>query len=290
MRRHRALAATALAASALVAGGCAATAPEPTTTPVAVTETPRSAPAVGAMAVVGDSITLGVSACGSQEACPQASWAVGSEPEVDSIVQRINDELGANPRATPIARLGAGVDYGVDSVDLIASTGADLVLILLGANDACKPTVDEVTPPAEFAAQYSAMLTGIAEALPDTRIVALSVPDVLRLWELGRTDPETVAMWGASPSCRSLLAEADSDATADVERRAAIEETVDAYDAAIIAACDAVEQCTSDDGAVHAVRFEVEHVSAIDSFHPSIAGQAALADAAWPVVASAISP
>lgn len=288
--RHRALAAAALAASALMAIGCAAEAPEPTVEPVAVTETPRSAPAVGAMAVVGDSITLGVSACGSQEACPQASWAIGSEPEVDSILQRINDELGASPRATPIARLGAGVSYGADSVDLIASTGADLVLILLGANDACKPTVDEVTPPEEFAETYATMLTGIADALPDTRIVALSVPDVMRLWELGRTDPETVAMWGASPSCRSLLAEADSEDPADIERRDAISETVDAYDAAISAACDALEQCTSDAGAVHAVVFEEQHVSEVDSFHPSLAGQAALAEAAWPVVAEAIAP
>ena len=45
--------------------------------------------------------------------------------------------------------------------------------------------------------------------------------------------------------------------------------------------CDAAERCIDDGGAVFAYEFSADEISAIDFFHPSVAGQRAIAEIAW---------
>ena len=45
--------------------------------------------------------------------------------------------------------------------------------------------------------------------------------------------------------------------------------------------CAAVARCRFDDNAVFNFQFSTEHVSKLDYFHPSLAGQAALAEITW---------
>ena len=45
--------------------------------------------------------------------------------------------------------------------------------------------------------------------------------------------------------------------------------------------CDATEGCIHDGGAVYGYAFTADEISAIDRFHPSIAGQRAIAAIAW---------
>ncbi|GAA5200911.1 hypothetical protein GCM10025773_19720 [Microbacterium jejuense] len=240
--------------------------------------------------MIGDSISLGVAACGAAEACTAASWAIGTDPAVDSIASRVAEQTGSAPRTEALARPGVRIADAESALSSLAHSDADLVLVLVGANDACTASVDTVTPVADFADSYAALLTGVSTALPEARIVALSLPDLLQLWQLGRTDPATVEAWDRSPSCRSLLQSAASDESDDVERRAAIADLVTAYDDAIAGACAATPTCTYDQGAVHAARFDSADVSSVDRFHPSVQGQSKLAAAAWPTVAAAIDP
>jgi len=273
-------------AIALTLTGCAADAAPPRDTPA---PTAAPTPVTSSLAVVGDSMSLAATACGTPEACVEASWAVGTDPAVQSIADRLAAGDGARPQVEVIAKLGARASWARSAVESLADAPPDIVLVLIGANDACASSFAEVTPAADFAADYLQVLEGIREAAPESRIVAYSVPDLLRLWELGRTDPETVRLWDASPSCRSLLAAADSDAAADADRRAAIAALVDEYDVAIAAACAATAGCTSDHGAVHATRFEAADVSPLDRFHASRAGQGTLAASAWPAVQAALA-
>ena len=172
-----------VAASVVLTLGACASAPA---APPVPTVTGPSLPAVDTIAVVGDSMSLGVSACGSVDVCPEASWAVGTDPEVDSIAQRWEALSGEAPQTAAIARPGAGIASRDAAISALSDSGADLVLVLVGNNDACTSSVDEVTPPAEFAAGYQELLSGIGDVLPDASIVAFSVPDLLRLWSLGQ--------------------------------------------------------------------------------------------------------
>ncbi|MFD4957925.1 SGNH/GDSL hydrolase family protein [Microbacterium sp. NPDC058389] len=279
-----ALLATALVA---VASGCSAAEVRAAPTPSPSAPAP---PQVGSIVVIGDSISLGVAACGTADACAEASWAIGTDPAVASIASRVAELTGSAPRTEAVARPGARIADAEAALPTLADSDADLVLVLVGANDACTASAASMTAPGDFADSYAALLTGVSAALPDARIVALSLPDLLQLWQLGSTDPATVQAWSRSPSCRSLLQNAASVADADIERRAAVDELVTAYDDAIADACAAIVSCTFDAGAVHAVRFDSDDVSTVDRFHPSLQGQAKLAEAAWSAVAAAIDP
>ncbi|GAA1998035.1 SGNH/GDSL hydrolase family protein [Microbacterium ulmi] len=276
-----------LLATVLAVAGCA---PQPADagSPPSAEPSASASFVPGSLVVIGDSMSLGVASCGAPEPCLDASWAVGTDPSVDSISQRLTSRTGTAPATAAIAQLGAGVSFADAAVDSLSQKEADLVLVLLGANDACTSSMDAVTSADDFAAGYAALLTGVRQAAPEARIVAFSVPDLLRLWELGRDDPAIAKAWGASPSCRSLLGNADSDAAADVARRAEIGALLDAYDDAIARACAATAGCTFDDGAVHGVVFQDDDVSEVDHFHASRAGQATLAAAAWPAVEQAL--
>ncbi len=285
--RMAGIAALAVLLTAALAG-CAPAGPEATDASAAPAT--QAAVSVGTVAVVGDSMSLAVNACASAGPCPESSWATGDDPAVDSVVTRLTSMTSAAPAVESFAKIGARVRDGAGAVPRIVDSGADLVLVLIGANDACAPSVDAVTPPADFAAAYRQLLDGIHSGLPDARIVALSVPNLLMLWDVSHGDAAAVKAWNSSPSCRSLLGDADSDAPADQARRAAIDADVQAYNAAIVQACSAIDGCYSDGGAVYDTVFTPAQISTIDHFHASESGQAAIVDAAWPTVEEAVAP
>ena len=70
----RKLAAAIVIAAALAITGCAAADPEPLATPTPAATLPE----ISTIAVVGDSMSLGVNACAEAGICEQVSWAVGT--------------------------------------------------------------------------------------------------------------------------------------------------------------------------------------------------------------------
>ncbi|WP_183420369.1 SGNH/GDSL hydrolase family protein [Microbacterium proteolyticum] len=272
---------TGLALVALLAG-CTA----PTAAPAPPTETADSdLREVSSIAVVGDSMSVGMAACGSRDACPEASWALGTDPAVSSIRERLG---GDSIAPLSLARPGAVVADRITAVEKAQGESADLVLVAVGTNDVCTSSMDKITPVDEFGQTYSELLATIRAGVPDAPIVAVSLPDISQLWEAGRSDPKIVGLWNQSPSCRTLLGDADSDAAADEERRASVMQTLAGYNASIIEACAAVTECTTDDGAVNQITFSLDDISSADHFHPSASGQAKVAAAAWPAVQKAL--
>ncbi|SFR88464.1 GDSL-like Lipase/Acylhydrolase family protein [Microbacterium sp. cf046] len=283
---RRKLVAAVVIAAALAVSGCTAAEPEQVATP-----TPSATlPDISTIAVVGDSMSLGVNACAEQGVCEQVSWAVGTDPAVNSVASRWGQLSGTAPETMALARPGAGIGTRDAAIRALTDSDADLVLVLVGANDICTASMSAITPTETFAAGYADLLARTRDALPDATVVALSIPDLLQLWRVGRTDPTAVKAWNSSTSCTSMLDNATSDAPEDEARRAVIQETIDADNAAIAAACAASEGCISDGGAVNAVEFTKAEVSTLDHFHPSVAGQAAIAAAAWTVVEEALVP
>jgi lysophospholipase L1-like esterase len=100
-------------------------------------------------------------------------------------------------------------------------------------------------------------------------------------------DPNALARWAAFQVCQGLLANPLSTEPADEARREAFREQVIAYNEALEEVCTAFKRCIWDDNAVFGSEFTAADVATVattptaDYFHPSNAGQARLAEAAW---------
>lgn len=232
------------------------------------------------IAAVGDSITRAFDACGPLADCPRASWATGSDPAVDSLADRLLD----HPRRSSwnLAENGAVMADLPDQMARATGHGPELVTVLAGANDACRPTVGTMTPVADFRADFAEALRTLWRESPETQVYVASIPDLERLWRVGRGSPEARRVWGLGV-CRSMLQAPQSTGGAAAERRKQVSERVAAYNAALREVCrdaPAEHRCRWDGGAVHDHRFTADALSRWDWFHPSLEGQSALAELA----------
>lgn len=233
------------------------------------------------IAAIGDSMTLGVNACDSQGPCPEVSWAVGTDAAVDSLADRISVASGAEVERGIVARNGATSAAMPDQATEIVAAGPELVTMLVGANDACRPKLEEMTPAAEFTTNITSTLQILSSGLPEATIYVSSVPDLPQLYALGSADPTARAVWGGSRSCNSLLFQRDATVTEGDARRAAVGDRVAEYNAALEAACATTANCVWDGGATNAITFELSDLSTIDYFHAGLTGQQKLAEVAW---------
>jgi lysophospholipase L1-like esterase len=273
------IARTILAALAVtVLAGCAPTAAAPDLEEL---EPPAAARAVETLGIIGDSVSLGVNACAEQGQCAAASWSGGSDPAVGSIAERLAAASGVEPAVVHAAKDGGDVEDALALVDEVVAARPQLVTVLLGGNDACAPTLDEMTAAADYEARLAQLFARLNAEVPGATILALSIPDIHYLWEIGRSNGRAVQAWNSSPSCKNLLGSADDDSAEATARRDAVAARVDEYNAAIERVCAAAERCVGDDGAVYDYRFTTDELSAIDYFHPSLAGQRAIAEIAW---------
>lgn len=265
----------------------------PRPTPAA-THVPRE------LAALGDSITLASGATRPGESIfqvtpggsePARSWATGTADGLDSIRQRLAVIATGPVVAHNLATLSVSMRAAAGQAAAVPA-GTELVTIQLGGNDLCRPTVDQMTPTADYAEQARAALQQLTDDHPAALIQLSSVPDIYRLWEVLRDDDLAVAVWngtGLLPAlapCQSLLADARSDAPEDRARRDAVRARSEAYNAALAEVCADFVRCRFDDEAVWSftndpASFGADDISRVDFFHPSFAGQRKLAAVAW---------
>ncbi|GAA4599278.1 lysophospholipase L1-like esterase [Actinoplanes octamycinicus] len=264
-------------------GAGAAGDPQPTK---ARTKAPTSAAAgyPGSMAALGDSITAGVGSCLAYLACAKNSWAVGDGNGIKSHYKGI---LAKNAKIEGhvhnFAEPGAEADALAGQAARAVAAKVQYVTVLIGANDACAGRVGDMTPVATFRDQVDRGLAKLKKGLPKARVLVASVPDLYRLWQVGRDEDAAVRVWRSGGICPSMLADPTSTASADNRRRRAVRDRIDAYDEQLRAACEAYgSRCRWDDGRVHDLRFTIDLVSPLDYFHPSLEGQNELAAVTFP--------
>lgn len=250
------------------------------------TQAPSLAPSVAypsSMAALGDSITAGFGTCLAFVSCPDNSWSTGAGPLVDSQYRRI---LAADPaisgHAYNYAVAGARVaDLPGQAAQAVAQH-VDYVTILIGPNDACRPTLSRMTPVATFRHELDQALHTLATGLPRARILVVSIPDVYEVWQVAHGTPAAVRTWNLGV-CQALLAAPASQAAADRARRDTFRQRVADYDVQLQQACAADPgHCRYDGGAVHRTSFTLAQLNQIDWFHPNVAGQNALAAVTYP--------
>jgi lysophospholipase L1-like esterase len=273
LRRWHLVVFVLLAALGLACEGTASSGPSGTPTK----GLPRS------MGALGDSITVGYGSCFTLVACARNSWSTGSRAAVDSHYRRIreeNDDIRGN--AENYAVPGARARDLAQQADRAVADRVQYVTVLIGANDACAGSVEDMTDTGIFRKQVDAALARLKKGLPKARILVVSIPDLYRLWQLGHDNERAVRAWNHGV-CQSLLARPTSTAHADDVRRRQVDHRVDDYNDALAAACEKYgHRCRWDGGSVHRVRFSLDLLSELDYFHPDVAGQHKLAEVTWP--------
>ena len=239
-------------------------------------------PLPGSMASLGDSITRGFNACGWYVDCPSRSWSTGSTTAVNSHYLRVlagNAAISGHNHND--ARSGAKMAALATQAATAVSQHPDYVTVLMGANDACTGSESTMTPVSRYESQFRQAMQTLTTGLPHALVFVASVPNVKRLWYIGKDSWAARTAWSAYGICQSLLARPLSTLQADVDRRAHVKQRVIDYNAVLAAVCAEYVTCRFDQNAVFGYPFTLSQVSTWDYFHPSTSGQAALASLTW---------
>jgi hypothetical protein len=182
--------------------------------------TPNAGPPPSSMASLGDSITRGFNACGWYVDCPSRSFSTGSTTSVNSHYLRIRAKNAAiDGKNFNDGRSGAKAADMPGQAASAVSQGVGYVTMLIGANDACTSSDSTMTSVAAFRGSIDSALARIKAGLPNARVLVISVPDVKRLWQVGRTNAGALTAWSVFGICQSMLANPLSTASADAQRR-----------------------------------------------------------------------
>ncbi len=247
-----------------------------------VTTGPASAattePIPSSMASLGDSITRGFNACGYYVDCTNESWSTGGDSAINSHYLRILAKNAAiSGHNLNDAKTGAKAIDLDGQASTAVSQGVDYVTVLMGANDACTSTEAGMTSVATFRTQVEAALTRIKTGLPTARVFVSSIPDIKRLWYIGKDSASARSAWSSFKICQSMLANPTSTLTADVDRRARVQQRVIDFNTQLAQVCALNTHCKYDGNATFNYPFAFSQVSGWDYFHPNKSGQTALA-------------
>ena len=276
-----------VAAAVLGVAGCDAVGGDSAAPSESAKPSPKPTPlwdrSPGSVAAVGDSITRGFDACDVLSDCPEASWATGVSPEVDSLAVRLLGRTGAARRSWNYAVTGARMADLPGQMAQAVRRKPQLVTVMVGANDACRSTPSAMTSVSAFRADFEDSLRSLRKALPKAQVFVASVPNLKRLWSEGRNSPMGKQVWKLG-ICPSMLGDADALDSAAALRRDTVQKRVEDYNKVLEEVCAEDKRCRHDGGAVYDYRFGTAQLSRWDYFHPSVNGQARLAEIAYRTV------
>lgn len=248
-----------------------------------VQATPNLSGYPSSMAATGDSITraYNTGTLPFSDAVGN-SWSTGTRTTVQSHYSRI---LAAEP-----AIVGRNYNDAVTGAEMaglhaqmqqVNDQGVAYVTILLGANDLCAPTLAAMTSVADFRSQFERAMAALSAGSPRARIYIVSIPDVYRLWLILKDDFVARVVWRTLDVCHSLLKHPRSTDASDVTRRLTVSQRNIDFNMQLAEVCALYIHCRFDQKAVFVDPFGPDDVSTRDYFHPSLQGQARLAQVTW---------
>lgn len=240
-------------------------------------------PPPSSMASLGDSITRGFNACGWYVDCTSRSWSTGDYSTVNSHYRRI---LAKNPAISGKnyndARSGAKAADMYGQAGTAVSQSVQYVTLLIGANDACTSSESTMTSVTTFRSQINSALSRLKSGLPNAKLYVVSIPDIKRLWYVGKDSSSARSAWDAFNICQSMLANPTSTSAEDEARRDRVRQRVIDYNTQLAQACAAYgTNCRFDGNAIFNYPFVLSQVSGWDYFHPNTEGQRVLADVSY---------
>jgi lysophospholipase L1-like esterase len=234
------------------------------------------------IASTGDSITRGFHTQSLLTDTPANSWSTGTNAAVNSHYNRI---LAINPAISGHTfnegLTGAKMNDFARQAANAAARNPEYVTVLLGANDACTSTEAGMTTAATFRAQFRAGMENLAVGAPDARVYVVSVPNIYRLWEIGRTNFTATLQWSLFGICQSMLASPTSTTAANQQRRERVRAHVQLLNQQLREVCAEYIHCRYDNDAAFNTNFVSSDMSSLDFFHPNVTGQAKAAAVTW---------
>jgi hypothetical protein len=213
----------------------------------------------------------------------QGSWATGTDPEVNSIYQRLlADRPEMDGKLSNQAKGGAAAAALASQAEAalrIVPSPAIAIIQTIDNDIRCDGT-DEAHV-AEFGQAVKAALDVITAASPQTRILVLSqrgrpANDPMALSD----DPAVTAQLRGMGMCDFF----DLDGVYMPDRVATLTEIIEAYEAEQARVCAEVPQCHDDGGALAADVPDLSSISG-DGAHGNAKGHARVAELVWPLVA-----
>jgi len=241
--------------------------------PAAAAEPPRP----DSVAAIGDSISQATDVCCFFGNWPGQSWSTGGSSwgGVTSHVERLRaggGGVGAFNDSVAGARMR---DAPAQAARAVAQR-AGYVTVLMGANDLCTSSPSTMTSPEAFRARFEETMRTL-EGLPQgSHVFVASIPNVYRLWQVLRGNALAQSVWFLARICQSVLAPTNTEAA----RQQVVQREL-AFNAILAEVCGRYPNCRFDGNAVYEFDFQPSQVSTLDYFHPSLAGQAALARVTW---------
>lgn len=234
------------------------------------------------IAALGDSISRGFNAGGWFSDWPSRSWSTGNDTAVVSHHRRLSRlNKTTTVRAYNDARTGAKMGELVTQAGSAVSQDAGYVTVLMGANDACTSTEAAMTPVPTFRSQFTSAMSVLMNQATPPRVLVAGIPNIYRLWNIGKDSSAARSAWNSFDICQSMLARPRSTDQADVDRRKRVRQRVVDYNRVLAEVCATHATCRYDGGAVFDYPFKLRHLSGWDYFHPNTSGQAALAEVTW---------
>ena len=236
-------------------------------------------PLPSSMAALGDSITRAYDVCCSYGDHPGQSWSTGST-SYDGIASHYERIRQLNPaitgRAYNDAVSGAKMSAAPTQAGQAVSQGARYVTILMGANDLCTSSVSTMTSTTTFRSQFSQAMATLMAQDRKPYVFVSSIPNIYQLWQVLHTNSLARWAWANFHICQSMLAATNTDT-----QRQQVVAREQAFNQILAEECAKYTRCRWDGGAVYNYQFSASQVSALDFFHPSLSGQAALARVTW---------
>lgn len=230
------------------------------------------------IAALGDSITRAFNTSWFPFVdAPANSWSTGTSSSVRSLAMRLGI---SNSQRYNYAVSGAKMGTLDDQARRVPTT-IQYVTILMGGNDVCTSTEAGMTSEAAFETQFREALNALTSRAPNVRIFVVSIPDVKKLHDLFKNNSTARSRWSSLNICQSMLANPLSEAAADVTRRNNVSARLQRFNEILETVCAQYARCVDDDQAIYRYPFAASDITTRDYFHPSLTGQATLAEQAW---------
>lgn len=237
----------------------------------------------GSMASTGDSITRAFNTSWFPFIdAPANSWSTGTSSTVNSHYRRI---LALNPgisgRNYNDAVSGARMVDLAGQMQTVAGRDVGYVTVLMGGNDVCRDSEAQMTSVQAFHDQFAAAMNVISASPSQPLVYVVSIPNVYNLWAVLKDNASARTAWSLYSVCQSMLANPQSTAQADVDRRARVAQRDADFNTQLASVCALYPRCRFDGNAVFNTPFTAADIGTRDYFHPSVAGQAKLASVSW---------
>lgn len=214
------------------------------------------------------------------------SWATGTNPEVDSVYQRLVTVLPATDgHVANTAQGGASASSLVTQASAaleVVPTPALVIIQTIDNDIRCDGTDPEHID--EFGSAVAASVDLLVTASPNSRILMvgqLGRPSPAFVEELVDEDPSVQAFVTGTGPCDFY----DSNGNLLEANFETLTRIIESYEAEQARVCAAVPQCRTDDGARAAYVDELNNFSS-DWAHLSVRGNAQAAEIIWPRVAA----